>query len=150
MIKGITLVTQVASVAALDRLTSLFGALGFEPGKGWDDGTGRGAAFLAPLGNLELMTGRLPAVPPVLVEVTQLDQVRSVVERWMIANYRTEEVTELLSDVAATHWNSRLFTVTLDPSFLIGFWESENPLHGKPVAIEGDLTAEAVGEQQHA
>jgi 6,7-dimethyl-8-ribityllumazine synthase len=23
----------------------------------------------------------------------------------------------------------------------VGFWESENPLHGKPVAIEGDLSA---------
>ena len=141
MIKGITLVTQVASAAALDRLTSLFGALGFEPGKGWEDATGRGSAFLAPIGNLELMTGRLPAVPPVLVEVTQLDQVRSVVEQWMIAHHRTEQVAELLSVVASTHWKTRLFTVTLDPSFVLGFWESENPLHGKPVAVEGDLSA---------
>ena len=141
MIKGITLVTQVASAAALDRLTSLFGALGFEPGKGWDDGTGRGAAFLAPIGNLEFMAGRPPAVPPVLVEVTQLDQIHLAVEHWMIANYRTEEVAELLSGVTSTHWNSRLFTVTLDPSFVLGFWESENPLHGKPIAIEGDLSA---------
>ena len=141
MIKGITLVTQVASAAALDRLASLFGALGFEPGRGWEDATGRGSAFLAPIGNLELMTGRLPAVPPVLVEVTQLDQVRSVVEQWMIAHHRTEQVAELLSVVASTHWKTRLFTVTLDPSFVLGFWESENPLHGKPVAVEGDLSA---------
>jgi 6,7-dimethyl-8-ribityllumazine synthase len=141
MIKGITLVTPVASAAALDRLTSLFGALGFEPGKGWDDGIGRGAAFLAPVGNLEIMTGRPPAVPPVLVEVTQLDQVHAVVQQWMIANHRSEEVAELLSDVAGTHWNSRLFTVTLDTSFVLGFWASENPLHGKPVAVEGDLSA---------
>lgn len=141
MIKGITLVTQVASAAALDRLTSLFGALGFEPGKGWDDGTGRGAAFLAPIGNLELIAGRLPAVPPVLVEVTQLDQIHLVVEHWMIANYRSEEVAELLSGVMSTHWNSRLFTVTLDSSLVLGFWESENPLNGKPIAVEGDLSA---------
>jgi 6,7-dimethyl-8-ribityllumazine synthase len=141
MIKGITLVTQVASAAALDRLTSLFGALGFEPGKGWDDATGRGAAFLAPIGNLELMAGRPPAVPPVLVEVTQLDQIHLAVEHWMIANYRTEEVAELLSGVTSTHWNSRLFTVTFDSSFVLGFWESENPLHGKPIAVEGDLSA---------
>jgi 6,7-dimethyl-8-ribityllumazine synthase len=141
MIKGITLVTQVASAAALDRLTSLFGALGFEPGKGWDDATGRGAAFLAPIGNLELMAGRPPAVPPVLVEVTQLDQIHLAVEHWMIANYRTEEVAELLSGVTSTHWNSRLFTFTFDSSFVLGFWESENPLHGKPIAVEGDLSA---------
>jgi len=37
MVKGITLVAPVVSPAALDSLASLFGALGFEPGKGWDD-----------------------------------------------------------------------------------------------------------------
>jgi 6,7-dimethyl-8-ribityllumazine synthase len=141
MIKGITLVMPVASAAALDSLANLFSTLGFEPGKGWDDGTGRGAAFVAPLGNLEMMTGRAPAVPPVLVEVTQLDQVRDAVQQWMVANYRSEEVAELLSGTATTHWNSRLFTVKLDPSLILGFWESENPLHGRPVAIEGDLSA---------
>ena len=141
MIKGITLVTPVASAAALDRLGRLFGALGFEPGKGWQDSTGRGAAFLAPVGNLELVAGRAPGVPPILIEVTQLDQVRTAVEQWMVAAYRTEEVVELLSPVAPTHWNSRLFTVTLDPSLMIGFWESENPLAGKPIAVEGDLSA---------
>jgi 6,7-dimethyl-8-ribityllumazine synthase len=141
MIKGMTLVTPVASTAALDRLASLLSGLGFEAGKGWQDETGRGAAFLAPLGNLELVAGRAPAVPPVLIEVSQLDQVRGLIEKWMIANYRTEEVSTLLTEVEPTHWNSRLFTVTLDPSLTVGFWESENPLHGKPMAIEGDLSA---------
>jgi 6,7-dimethyl-8-ribityllumazine synthase len=141
MIKGITLVTPVASAAALERYASLLGALGFEPGRGWDDGTGRGLAFLAPVGNLEMMTGRLPAVPPVLIEVTQIDQVRAAVERWMIANYRTEEIAERLTEAAVTHWRSRLFTVTLEPGLALGFWESENPLHGKPIAVEGDLSA---------
>ena len=141
MIKGMTLVTPVASMAALDRLASLLAALGFEPGKRWQDETGRGEAFLAPLGNLELVAGRLPAVPPILIEVTQLDQVRAAVEQWMVAAYRTEEVVELLSPVTPTHWNSRLFTVALDPSLMIGFWESENPLAGKPIAVEGDLSA---------
>jgi 6,7-dimethyl-8-ribityllumazine synthase len=145
MIKGITLVTPVASAAALDRLASLFGALGFELGKGWQDETGRGEAFLAPVGNLELVAGRLPAVPPILFEVTHLDQVRQAVQQWMLADHRTEEVAELLSEVALTHWNSRLFTVTLDPSLKLGFWESENPLHGKPTAIEGDLSAAGMG-----
>jgi 6,7-dimethyl-8-ribityllumazine synthase len=141
MIKGMTLVTPVASAAVLDRLASLFSGLGFESGKGWQDDSGRGTAFLAPLGNLELVAGRIPAVPPVLIEVTQLDQVRSAVEKWMMASYRSEEVARLLSDVAPTHWNSRLFTVELDSSLTLGFWESENPLHGKPLAIEGDLSA---------
>jgi 6,7-dimethyl-8-ribityllumazine synthase len=141
MVKGITLVTPIASAVAFDALASLFSALGFEPGKGWQDNSGRGAAFFAPTGKLEIMTGRPPAVPPVLVEVTQLDQVREIVERWMIANFRSEEVAQLLSAVASTHWKSRLFTVTPTPGFTLGFWESENLLHGRPVAIEGNLSA---------
>ena len=141
MIKGLTVVTPVVSHAALEGLSRLFSALGFEAGRRWDDGTGRGAAFLAPVGNLEMVAGRLPAVPPVLVEVTHLEQVHSAVEKWMNAQYRTEEIASLLSAVEATHWNSRLFTVRLDPSLEVGFWESENPLHGKPVAVEGDLSA---------
>jgi len=31
--------------------------------------------------------------------------------------------------------------VRLDSSFVLGFWQSENPLHGKPIAVEGDLSA---------
>ena len=128
-------------MAGKERLASLLGALGFEAGKGWEDRSGRGAAFLAPLGNLELVAGRAPAVPPILIEVTQLDQVRAVVEEWMKANCKAEEVGERPSEVAPTHWKSRLFTVALDPSLLVGFWESEDALHGRPVAVEGDLSA---------
>ncbi|HEY5056160.1 MAG TPA: 6,7-dimethyl-8-ribityllumazine synthase [Acidobacteriaceae bacterium] len=144
MVKGITLVTQVA---ALDRLGALFAALGFEPGKGWDEaaqgGTGKGAAFLAPLGNIELVAGRAPAVPPVLVEVTHLDEVRAAVVEW--AGAEGVAAAEIpVGEIAATHWNSRLFTVELDAALKVGFWESENVLHGRPVAIEGDLSAKGM------
>lgn len=145
MIKGITLVSSVASPDTFDQLNSLFAALGFEPGKGWQDGHGRGSAHLAPLGNLELVTGRPPAVPPLLIEVTQLDQVHAAVQKWMLASYRTEEVEALLSAPELTHWNSRLFTVKIATgeaeALTLGFWQSENPLHNKPLAIEGDLSA---------
>jgi 6,7-dimethyl-8-ribityllumazine synthase len=141
MIKGIALVSQVASATALDRLASLFSALGFESGKGWQDDSGRGTAFLAPLGNLELVAGRAPAAPPILVEVTQIDHIRKIVQQWMTTSDLTNEGAEQLSDVAPTHWNSRLFTVVLDPSLKLGFWESENPLHGRPIALTGDLCA---------
>ena len=141
MIKGMTLVTPVASADVFDKLTGLFSALGFEPGKGWSDGTGRGHAFLAPVGNLELVTGRAPAVPSVLVEVTGLDQVHDVVRKWLAPQFRTEDVALMLTLPAETHWQSRLFTVQLAPGLNLGFWESENPLHGKPVAVEGDLSA---------
>jgi 6,7-dimethyl-8-ribityllumazine synthase len=88
-----------------------------------------------------LVAGRVPATPPVLIEVTQLDQVRAAVETWIMASDGSEEVAGRLSSVRPTHWNSRLFTVRLDSDLTLGFWESENPLHGKPVAIEGNLSA---------
>jgi 6,7-dimethyl-8-ribityllumazine synthase len=63
----------------------------------------------------------------------------------MLANYRTEEVASLLTAPELTHWNSRLFTVKIATgeveSLALGFWQSENPLHNKPVAVEGDLSA---------
>ena len=77
-------------------------------------------------------------MPPVLVEVTQLDAVRAAVERW--AKLESADGVAV-GDAAETHWRSRLFTVTLDPALVIGFWEPENPLHGRPVAVEGDLSA---------
>jgi 6,7-dimethyl-8-ribityllumazine synthase len=145
MIKGITAVAAIASGETFEKLSGLFGALGFEQGKGWSDAEAKGAAFLAPVGNLELVTGRAPAVPALLVEVTQLDAVYSAVRAWMLnpaaGNFRTEEIVVRLTAIAPTHWNSRLFTVDLAPGLKIGFWESENALHGKPIAIEGDLSA---------
>ncbi|MES2390860.1 MAG: 6,7-dimethyl-8-ribityllumazine synthase [Acidobacteriota bacterium] len=141
MIKGITTVAAVASEDAFNRLGSLFRALGFEPGKGWSDTTGHGAAFLAPLANLELVTGRAPAVPSLLVEVTQLDVVFDAVQAWMNEYHRPEEIASRLSTAALTHWNSRLFTVNLAPGLQVGFWESEDPARGRPIAVEGDLSA---------
>ena len=53
MIKGMTVVESVLDGGDFARLKELFASLGFETGKGWKDATGQGAAFLAPLGNLE-------------------------------------------------------------------------------------------------
>ena len=145
MIKGITFISAVASDAEFDRLASLFSALGFEPGKGWKDAEGRGNAFLAPVGNLEFITGRLPGngaeTPPILIEATQLDHIHAIVEKWLLASHRSETIATLLSPVEPTHWNSRLFTVQLSPELKLGFWQYEDPLHGQPAAIEGDLHA---------
>ena len=126
---------------SFDRLSTLLRALGFEEGRGWNDGTGQGAAFVAPLANFELVAGRAPAVPLLLIETTQLDAVHEVVRRWLSEELRTEDIAQKLSDAEPTHWNSRLFTAELGPGLQVGFWESENPLHGRPVAVEGDLSA---------
>jgi 6,7-dimethyl-8-ribityllumazine synthase len=141
MIKGITTIAQVASEEAFAQLGELFSALGFESGKGWSDDAGRGASFLAPLGNLELVTGRAPAVPPLLVEVTQIDAVHAAVKSWAAAQTPASGCVGALSEPELSHWNSRVFSVELSSGLTMGFWESENPLHSRPVAVEGDLSA---------
>jgi len=141
MIKGITTVARVASEEAFTQLTELCQTLGFEPGKGWTDSTGKGAAFLAPLGNLEFAIGYPQAQPTLLIEVTQLDEIHAAVKAWLLAHQRSEDAATKLSDPTLTHWNSRLFTAQITNDLAIGFWQSENPLHNRPVAVEGDLSA---------
>lgn len=137
-----TLVQPIPSRDLYERLSVLFAAIGFEPGRGWEDEQGRGAAFLAPLANLELVTGRAPAIPALLIEVTALDEVHRTVSAWVQSQAEGEASTFTPPTPAEpTHWNSRLFSLKLDDGLTLGFWESENPLHGRPIAIEGDLSA---------
>ena len=145
MIKGITLVRPTASTQAYDQLSGFFSALGFEPGRGWhlksDEGGSRGAPFLAPLGNLEFVDlaegGRLPAIPGILIEVTGLDALHQVAKGWLDANAPYARLTE----IADTLWKSRSFTVEPVEGHVFAFWEWSEPLKGKPVAVEGDLSA---------
>ena len=132
MVKGITVVESVADGDEFARLGELLAALGFEAGKGGKDATGQGAAFLAPVGNLELVTGRMPAVPRILVEVTELEALHAAAAKWATSS-------GAVSEIAATHWNSRIFTVKAGVD--VGFWQSENPLHGAVDAVEGELSA---------
>jgi 6,7-dimethyl-8-ribityllumazine synthase len=153
MIKGISILRPVGSRAAYDRLASFFSALGFAAGKGWDDeysndeelssGTpisSRGASFLAPLGNLEFVDGQFPSTADVLVEVTALDAVHQAAQTWL-RKEGGEKAVARLSPIAETHWKSRLFTVEPEPGFAFSFWAWIDPLKGKPVAVEGDLSA---------
>ncbi len=140
MIKGITVVEQVSGADDYAQLTRLLTALGFEAAKGWKDAEGEGSPFLAPVGNLELVTGRAPAEPRILIEATQLETVHAAVKRWIAKENTAAEVTELED----THWNSRLFTLALPEGLRLGFWQSENPMHGQPAAVEGGLSAEGM------
>lgn len=138
MIKGVTLVRAARTPVDFDRLASFFAALGFEPGKGWSDEHSRGNPFLAPIGALEFVTGKLPATPEILIEVAGLDSVREVAVRWAAKAGIPEES---IAPIVATHWNSRVFAAEPVQGVVFGFWESDNPHRGKPVAIEGDLSA---------
>ena len=134
MIKGITVVQAVAGPEELQQLSELLAALGFEHGKGWSDSTGQGSAFLAPLGNLELVAGEMPATPRLLIEVTQLEHVHTAVLRVL-----GESKVSVVED---THWKSRLFTAQLTGELAVGFWQFDTP--AQVDAVEGELTAQGM------
>lgn len=141
MIKGVTLVRLAHSAADFEKLTSFFAALGFEPGKTWADDQSQGAPFLAPVGALEFFSGRPPATPEILIEATGLDSVREAAIRWAA---QADVAEDCIASVVVTHWRSRMFVAEPVPGMIFGFWESDNPHHGKPIAIEGDLSADGM------
>jgi 6,7-dimethyl-8-ribityllumazine synthase len=140
MIKGISFLCPASSPAAYQRLASFFSVLGFTPGSGWDAQGSRGLSFLAPLGNLEFFDGQMPSTANFLVEVTQIDAVREAVLGWIKSNGGTEPPTP----VTETHWKSRTFTFEPESGHVFSFWEWTDPLRGKPIAIEGDMSAEGM------
>lgn len=143
MIKGISFLRPSGSAAAYDRLRSFFSALGFAPGKGWEEDQSRGASFLAPLGNLEFVDGQFPSTADVLVEVTALDAVHQAAAAWLRAQGGDDAVARL-SPITETHWKSSIFSIEPEPGIAFSFWASTDPQRGKPVAIEGDLSAEGM------
>ncbi len=142
MIKGISILRPAGNAAAYERLSGFFAALGFAPGRGWQEEDSR-ASFLAPLGNLEFVDGRFPATADILIEVTSLDSIHQVAEVWLRAQGGDAALSRL-SPISETHWKSRLFTVEPEPGFRFSFWAWSNPLKGKAVALEGDLSAEGM------
>jgi 6,7-dimethyl-8-ribityllumazine synthase len=140
MIKGISYLRPASTPAAFERLASFFSALGFTPGSGWDEELSRGASFLAPLGNLEFVDGAMPSAGDLLVEVTQLEAVREAAFAWL-RTHHPEAAEKLITPSTETDWRSRLFTVEPEPGHIFTFWEWSDPLKGKPIAVEGDLSA---------
>jgi 6,7-dimethyl-8-ribityllumazine synthase len=154
MIKGISFLRPAGSAAVYDRLASFFAALGFAPGAGWNEennhpndkdlprrtAKSRGASFLAPLGNLEFVDGQFPSTADMLIEVTTLDAVHQAAQNWLRAEGGDAAVARL-SAISQTHWKSSIFTVEPKPGFAFSFWAWTDPLKGRPVAVEGDLSA---------
>ena len=140
MIKGITVLRAAKSAADYERLAAFLTALGFEPGRGWNENGSEGSSFLAPLGNLEIVLGALPTAASVLVEVRHLDAVREAAARWAAAS-GLDAAAIHLTEVAETSWKSRIFHVEPVSGERYSFWEWSDPLRGKPVAVEGDLSA---------
>ena len=143
MIKGISILRPARSAAAYERLSSFFEAMGFACGAGWKDEVSRGASFLAPLGNLEFVDGQFPSLADVMFEVTSIDSAHQAAERWLSANGGAPALSRLTAPID-TDWKSRIFIVEPEPGFSFTFWAWIDPLKGKPIAVEGDLAAEAM------
>jgi 6,7-dimethyl-8-ribityllumazine synthase len=85
---------------------------------------------------VEFFEGQAPAVD-VLVEVTSLDSVHQAAEAWL----RAEDGGKAVEAITELAWGARLFTIEPEAGFRFGFWAWTDPLKGKPVAIQGDLSA---------
>lgn len=131
MIRSLTIVRHT-SREKFEQLSTLLRALGFEEGAGWNDEHSRGAPFLAPVGSLELVDGRTPAEPNILIEVNDLDTAHQVARK---------HLGESAGEITDTHWKSRVFTVQLDGNLRVGFWAFNDPQKSLPKAKEGDLNA---------
>jgi 6,7-dimethyl-8-ribityllumazine synthase len=140
MIKAISILRPVANPAAWEKLSSFFAALGIEPGAGWHEEGSRAASFLAPLGNIEFVDGRVPSTTDLHFEVTSLDSIYQAVETWLRANVEGD-LSSLLTPIVETHWKSRSFNVEPEPGQTFTFWAFTDPAKGKPVALNGDLSA---------
>jgi 6,7-dimethyl-8-ribityllumazine synthase len=141
MIKGISFLRPAGNAESYERLSSFCAALGFAPGKGWLEDTSRGASFLAPLGNLEFVDGQFSAPADILVEVTSAASVHQAAAAWLKAQNVADDK---LTTIEPTHWKSEIFTVEPEPGFKFAFWAWTDPVKGKPVALEGDVSAEGM------
>lgn len=140
MIKGISFLRNAGSREAYERLSGFLAALGFAQGEGWQDESGRAASFSAPLGKLEVIDGALQYPSDLFIEVTSLDAAHQAAEAWLRAQNGDAAVARL-SQVEETHWKSHMFTVEPEPGFPFSFWAWTDREKGKPIAIEGDLSA---------
>ena len=140
MIKGISFLHRAGSREVYERLSGFLAALGFAQGEGWQDESGRAASFSAPLGKLEVIEGARQYPSDVFVEVTSLDAAHQAAAEWLRAQ-GGEAAPTGLSTIAETDWKSRMFTVEPEPGWNFTFWAWTDPAKGKPMAIEGDLSA---------
>ena len=145
MIRGITITRRINDAAEYERLASLFEGVGVDRCNCRDDPTELSHQFLAPLDNLRLVHISLPAPDissEISVEVISLDSIRQVTQAWLKANL--SDGTTGVSEIVDTHWESRLFTATPVPGHSVTFWAWSDPLKGKPLAVEGDLSAKGM------
>lgn len=141
MIKGISFPHSTGNAQATQLLAGFCTALGFAAGQEWQEKP-LGAAFLAPLGKLEFLSGP-SASDSFLVEVTSLSSVHQAAAAWLREQGGAEALATL-SPIADDDEKRESFSVEPVPGCKFSFWAWSDPLAGKPVALEGDLSAEGM------
>lgn len=131
MIRSLTFVRHT-SPERFEQLSTLLRSLGFEDGTGWSDEHSKGSPFLAPTGTLELVNGRKPPAPEVLIEVRDLDTAHQLARK---------QFHDDVGEIEDTAWKSRIFSLQLDATSRIGFWAFNDPEKSAPKAVQGALNA---------
>ena len=131
MIRAITIVRRARRSGEFDSLVEFFDSLGFERGQGWKRETGCGASFLAPVGNLEIVSGQAPAETDVLVEVTDLDGLLAMLQK---------QERKIVKPISNTVWGARLLIAEPAEEVRVAFFEFTHAAKKKR-ALEGELTA---------
>jgi 6,7-dimethyl-8-ribityllumazine synthase len=129
VIKSIATVRKIGSAKEFAGLRELLSALGFEHGKGWKDSLSEGAAFLAPVGNLELVYGRATHHTDLWVEVTDLDSIEGILAKKKIKS---------VPYVFETEWDARAILAEPVKGLKIAFWQKNWPKSG---VTEGGMNA---------
>jgi 6,7-dimethyl-8-ribityllumazine synthase len=129
VIKSIATVRKISSAKEFTALRELLSALGFEHGKGWKDSVSEGAAFLAPVGNLELVYGKAAHHTDLWVEVTDLDSIQEILDKKKI---------KMAPYVFETDWDARAIVAEPVKGLKIAFWQKNRP---KADATEGGMNA---------
>jgi 6,7-dimethyl-8-ribityllumazine synthase len=132
VIKGITTVRKIGNAKEFAALRKLLSSLGFEPGNGWKDARSEGAAFLAPVGNLELVQGKAAHLTDLWVEVTDLDSIHEIFVRQKV---------KLAPYAFEAGWDARAFIAEPVKGLKIAFWQKDLQTEQ---AVEGDLNAEGM------
>jgi 6,7-dimethyl-8-ribityllumazine synthase len=141
VIKSISFLHPTADPAAHQKLSSFLSSLGFEAGPAWKEDASQGALFFGPLGGIELIYGAMPFSAGFSIEVSSLDAAHQAAVAWLTSEKLDPET--LLTPVADTDWKSRYFTVEPVPGHKFSFWawDVTQTQKGKPIAVEGDLSA---------
>ncbi len=142
MIKSITILRRTPSSSSLRSIEKFFDGLGFEPGLNWKDTRSQGSGFIAPVGQVEFVSGEAPALAGIMIQVTGLDTLHGIIHRRGGAARSRRP-----SPIAQTAWGARLFYAEPAPGARIAFWEWASPEKqpAKPGSvarqIEGSLNA---------